>query len=244
MATKEDYITRIIPHRLGMVDMLHHALTEMTFDDGAKPLEVYVEGKLKFRGNTNAYSNSAIEAGIINARALLEFLGLKVDPKDSTKLKERNGRPRDDDLFIEDFENDDGNLVKITLADVKDHYTGPEEEAEGALARIIHIGHKEIAHPTLGRENTDDDYDMLKIAARGIRALTVSFFFTKLGVTAPESPVSKTLDEAASLSVTKAKKSSKANVTFCRFLGIVFVLVGIIPLVIYGKGLLLFLCFW
>jgi hypothetical protein len=190
MATKDDYITSIIPHRLGMVDILHHALTEMTFDDGAKPLEIYVEGKLKMRGNTNAYSNSAIEAGIINARALLEFLGLKVDPKNSTKLKERNGQRHDDDLFIEDFEHEGEHLVKITIDDVKAHYPGPEEEAEGALARIIHIGHKEIAHPTLGRENTDDDYAMLEIAARGIRALTVSFFFTRLGAPAPISPVS------------------------------------------------------
>ena len=191
MATKDDYITSIIPHRLGMVDILHHALTEMTFDDGAKLLEVYVEGKLKIRGNTNAYSNSAIEAGIINARALLEFLGLKVDPDDSTKLKERNGWRRDDDLFIEDFEAEDEHLVKITIDDVKAYYPGPKEEAEGALARIIHIGHKEIAHPTLGRENSDDDYAMLEIAARGIRALTVSFFFTKLGIPAPISPVSE-----------------------------------------------------
>jgi hypothetical protein len=191
MATKDDYITSIIPHRLGMVDILHHALTEMTFDDGAKPLEIYVEGKLKMRGNTNAYSNSAIEAGIINARALLEFLGLKVDPKNSTKLKERNGQRRGDDLFIEDFEHEGEHLVKITIDDVKAHYPGPEEEAEGALARIIHIGHKEIAHPTLGRENTDDDYAMLEIAARGIRALTVSFFFTRLGSPAPISPVSE-----------------------------------------------------
>lgn len=190
MATKDDYITSIIPHRLDMVDILHHALTEMTFDDGAKPLEIYVEGKLKMRGNTNAYSTSAIEAGIINARALLEFLGLKVDPHDSTKLKERNDRRRDDDLFIEDFKAEDEHLVKITIDDVKAHYPGPEEEAEGALARIIHIGHKEIAHLTLGRENSDDDYAMLEIAARGIRALTVSFFFTKLGVPAPISPVS------------------------------------------------------
>jgi hypothetical protein len=190
MATKDDYITSIIPHRLGMVDILHHALTEMTFDDGAKPLEIYVEGKLKMRGNTNAYSNSAIEAGIINARALLEFLGLKVDPKNSMKLKERNGQRRDD-LFIEDFEHEGEHLVKITIDDVKAHYPGPKEEAEGALARIIHIGHKEIAHPTLGRENTDDDYAMLEIAARGIRALTVSFFFTRLGAPAPISPVSE-----------------------------------------------------
>ncbi|MFT4805748.1 MAG: hypothetical protein ACI9YE_002974 [Psychroserpens sp.] len=190
MSTTEDYIEKIIPHRLGMVDLLYHALTEMTFEDGAKPIEVFIDGKLKMRGNTNAYSNPAIEAGIINARSLLEFLGLKVDPKKPSKLKERNGNKRADDLYIEDFENEEGSLSKVTVDNVKAHYPGSEAEAEGALARIIHIGHKEIAHPTLGREGTHDDYAMLEIAARGIRALTVTFFFTKLGLPAPESPVS------------------------------------------------------
>ncbi|MGH1471320.1 MAG: hypothetical protein ACRBCS_09015, partial [Cellvibrionaceae bacterium] len=164
-----------------MVDILHHALTEMTFDDGPKPIEVFVDGKFNMRGNTNAYSNPAIEAGIVNARALLEFLGLKVDPKNPSKLKERGDVKRSDDLYIEDFENNQGNLSKVRIANVKAYYPGPESEAEGALARIIYIGHKEIAHPTLGRESTDDDYAMLEIAARGIRALTVTFFFYKAG---------------------------------------------------------------
>ena len=49
----------------------------------------------------------------------------------------------------------------------------------------------------------------------------------------------KTLDEAALLSVTKAKKSLIANVMFCRFLGIVFIVVGIIPLFFGMKSLFL-----
>ena len=109
-------------------------------------------------------------------------------------MKERNKhKHHDDSLFIEDFENADGKLDKITIDDVKAHYPGPQEEAEGALARIIHIGHKEIAHPTLGRSNTENDYSMLEIAARGVRALTVTFFFTRLGIDAPQSPVRKIL---------------------------------------------------
>lgn len=191
MKTREDYIKSIIPHRLGMVDIMHFALTQMLFDDGAKPIEILVDGKLRVKGLTTAFSDPAIQAGIINARALLEFLGLKVDPKDSTKLKERNGKKNDDDLFIEDFKNGSMQLVKITIENVKKYYPGVPEDAEGALARIIHIGHKEIAHPTLGCESSDKDFEMLELAARGVRALTVSFFFTKLGVPAPKSPVSE-----------------------------------------------------
>jgi hypothetical protein len=190
MRTHEEYIKSIIPHRLGMVDIMHFALTQMTFEGGAKPIELLVDGKLRVKGLTTAFTNPAVEAGIINARALLEFLGLKVDPQDSTKLKERNGKRRDDDLFIEDFKNGNEQLTKITIEDVKRYYPGSPEEAEGALARIIHIGHKEIAHPTLGRESSDDDFTMLEIAARGVKALTVTFFFRKLGVPAPTPPVS------------------------------------------------------
>ncbi|WOX06134.1 hypothetical protein [Microbulbifer pacificus] len=190
MRTKEEYISSIIPHRLGMVDIMHFVLDTLIFEEGSKPFELFVEGKLKVRGNTSFIANGAVEAGIINARALLEFLGLKVEKGNPYKLSERNGRRYDDDLFIEDFEGTSGKLSKVSIEDVYSLYPGPKEEAEMSLARIIHIGHKEIAHPTLGRENTTDDYAMLEIAARGIRALTVTFFFTKLGIPAPQHPVS------------------------------------------------------
>ena len=55
----------------------------------------------------------------------------------------------------------------------------------------------------------------------------------------------KALDEAANLSITKGKKSLRANVTFCRFLGIVFILVGVFHLMINGMAFLgpdVFLC--
>ena len=109
MPKHSEYIERIIPYRLGMVDIFYQALTEMTFTDGAKSLEIFVDGKLKIRGNTNAYSNMAIEAGIIHARALLEFLGLKLDRNDTKKLKERDKSSKyKNDLFIEHFKNKKG----------------------------------------------------------------------------------------------------------------------------------------
>ena len=45
----------------------------------------------------------------------------------------------------------------------------------------------------------------------------------------------KTLDEAATLGITKTKNSLKANVTFCRFSGAVFILVGVLFLIVFGK---------
>lgn len=186
----QEYIESIIPHRLDMVDIMQYAITEMTFKEGTRRIEILVDGKLRVKGLNTAFTYPAIEAGIINARALLDFLGLKVDPRDSTKLKERSGKKHNDELFIEDFKNGNKQLTKITIEDVKRYYPGSPEEAEGALARIIHLGNKEIAHTTLGRDISDDDITILKIAAKGVRALTVSFFFTKLGIQTPTSPVS------------------------------------------------------
>ena len=186
---KVDYVNRIIPYRLGTVDIMHFALTQMTFEDDPKSIELYVDGKLKMTGLTTAFSNPAIEAGIINARALLEFLGLQVDPSDPEKLKERHEKQHNDDLFIEDFTNGTEPLSKITIEDIKNNYFGPPQHAEGALARIIYIANKEIVHSTVGRGKANDDSEMLEIAARGIRALTVTFFFTKLGIQDPASPV-------------------------------------------------------
>ncbi|MGB0418371.1 MAG: hypothetical protein ACPGF8_02160 [Opitutales bacterium] len=184
------YIDRIIPHRLGMVDLLYYALTEMTFKDGAKPLKLYISGEPKLVGNTNAFSNPAIEAGIMSGRFLLEFLGLKCAKDDSSKLAHRKrGSGRNDDLFIEDFEHNGIPLSKITIDDVKRQYPGPPEDAESSLARVIHIANKGIAHPTVGRHHNDDDYQMLEIAARGIRALTISYFYTGLSIEAPKSPL-------------------------------------------------------
>ena len=185
---KKEYVENIIPHRLNMVEIMYLALTKMTFVDDPKPMEIRVDGEVMLKGcTTKAFTHPAIEAGIVNARALLEFLGLKVDPKNPTKLKARNQR-RDDDLVIEDFNDGTEQLAKVTIEDVKARYPDPEE-AEKALAGIIDIGNKEIVHSTLGHKHTNDVYATLEIAARGIIALTVSFFFTKLGKPAPPSCV-------------------------------------------------------
>jgi hypothetical protein len=189
-STQKLYIDRIIPHRLGMVDLLYYALTEMTFKDGAKPLKLYISGEPKLVGNTNAFSNPAIEAGIMSGRFLLEFLGLKCAKDDSSKLAQRKpGNGPDDDIFIEDFEHNGIPLSKITIDDVKRQYPGPPEDAESSLARVIHIANKGVAHPTVGRQHNDDDYQMLEIAAKGIRALIIYYFYKKLSIVAPKSPL-------------------------------------------------------
>lgn len=78
-------------------------------------MKIYFDEKLRSTGNSNAYTNPVLESGLIHCRALLDFLGLKTDPKDSTKLISRDPRTnKKDDVVIEHFSNSKGTLPHVT----------------------------------------------------------------------------------------------------------------------------------
>ena len=193
MYTREDYIQRIIPHRLGMIEIMLFALTEMRQEVEPKPILVYVDGKPLFKGLESAFTNPAIEAGVVNSRAMLEFLGLRLKTGDANSLAVRAKSEYDDDLHIESFSAGHEKLKRVTPAKVRRLAITDPEMGERAMARLLHIGNKEIAHSTLGRPGEDDDMDfeMLRIAGKGIRALTVSYFYTPLGLVPPPEMITR-----------------------------------------------------
>src|SRR5690348_17010952 len=107
--TKDDYLKHIIPYRMKAVAIFNLAAKYVKSWDAPKRLEIYFDGKLCIEGLSTAFTNSNIEAGIIHCRALLEFLGLRCDPRDPSKLSVRVGK-RDDDFVIEDFLGPNGPL--------------------------------------------------------------------------------------------------------------------------------------
>jgi hypothetical protein len=53
---------------------------------------IFVDGKLALEGNLNAFSNPAIDAGLIHFRALLELLGLaEKDGMLTNRTRHKNG---------------------------------------------------------------------------------------------------------------------------------------------------------
>jgi hypothetical protein len=66
----------IIPYRMFAVSTLNLATRLQTAADKPQAMEIYVDGKLRIEGNLFAFTNPAIEAGLVHCRALLEFLGL------------------------------------------------------------------------------------------------------------------------------------------------------------------------
>jgi len=187
MYTREDYIEQIIPHRLGMIEIMLFSLTEMMQTMEPKGILVYFDGRPLFKGLETAITNPAIEAGVINCRAMLEFLGLRLKSADPKKLAVRPKSKYDDDLHIESFFVSGRPLEKVTPQKVRRLAITDPARGENAMARLLHISNKEIAHPTLGRPGEDDDMDfeLLRIGGKGIRALTVSYFYTPLGLNPP-----------------------------------------------------------
>src|SRR5690348_5766149 len=148
MTTRDEVLNTLIPHRLEAIATLN-LLTSLRLKWGApKPMEVYFRGQLQITGNSSAFANPLVEAGLIHCRALLEFVGLGVLPKDPTKLAQRSSKRRKDDWGIEHFSNSSGPLPMVTPAQAISKYKGDPAEAENALAAVLHVANKALAHIT------------------------------------------------------------------------------------------------
>jgi hypothetical protein len=107
-------------------------------------LEIHVNGKLQIEGNLHAFTNPAIEVGLVHCRALLEFLGLTAN---SGRIVNINRR-RPSDIGIEHFSNASGHLSMVSPDTALSRYDGGNEDAETALLAVFQITNKGIAHVT------------------------------------------------------------------------------------------------
>lgn len=192
MFSRDDIINRIIPYRLQAVDAANLVARLGISWDAPKSMKIYFDEKLIITGNSSAYANPVLESGLIHCRALLDFLGLKADPKDSTKLISRDTKTnKKDDVVIEHFSNSKGPLPLVTPQEAIIRYQGPQFEAEAALAGVLHTANKGLAHITSGLTLSATDISHLEIASRGVRALVVSHFYTPLGLLPPDPGVAE-----------------------------------------------------
>ena len=162
------------------IDILRIALGYHATFESPKRMEMYFDGKLCVQGHSTAWTNPAIESGIMHCRACLEFLGLKVDPKNPNALKSRT-KKLEDDIGIEDYD-----LPVIKVEDALRPYQGPTDEAERALAKVILIANKGIAHTTLFRMVDPEDLNLIEIASRGVPTLIANHLYIALGQTVPD----------------------------------------------------------
>ena len=171
-----------LPYRMQAIATLNLAMN-LSADLGAAPMKLYAGDKLVIEGNLHAFTNPAIEAGIMHCRALLEFLGL-CDKKG--KLENRTSR-NPTDIGIEHFNTPDGTPLKVvTPDDAASHYPGPSEEVKNALLAVFQVANKELAHITEDLRDSPQHARLIEIASRGIPVLMVSRFYTPRGQQAPD----------------------------------------------------------
>jgi hypothetical protein len=181
-------LQQLIPHRLHSVHLLNLVIRLRAQWDAPQPMKIYVAEKLLFTGNFSAFTNPAIEVGLIHCRALLEFLGLKADPRVHKKIVERNGK-RADDWVIEDLIRPDGSpLTKVGRSDAVKRYPDVAE-GEAALGSVIHIANRGLAHFTSALSMDATEARLTEIASRGVHALVESYVYTPLGLPFPSSMI-------------------------------------------------------
>ncbi|SFO74812.1 hypothetical protein SAMN05216330_104481 [Bradyrhizobium sp. Ghvi] len=176
-------LKEIIPYRMSAVSALNLATRLAADADKPKAIQIYIDGKLRIEGNLFAFTNPAIEAGLVHCRALLEFLGLNASRQG--RIVNVSGR-RPTDVGIESFSNTSGGLSMVSPEAALARYEGGKEEAERALLTVFQVTNKGIAHVTEDLLDNPEHGRLIEIASRGVPSLVVSYLYTPMGLPAPD----------------------------------------------------------
>jgi hypothetical protein len=173
-------VLALLEYRMRAVAIGQFALSYSRAWSRAPSIAIYFDGKQVITGKATAFTNGAIESAIVHSRALLEFLGL--GGSGQTKLREVTGARKRDDSGIEQFPG----LVRLTIANAVRPYPGPPAEAEAALAYVIYLANKGLAHTTSSFTKHDQGSMLLDIAFRGVPILVVNYFYAPLKLAPPK----------------------------------------------------------
>jgi len=184
MMTLDEVLNQWIPYRLQAIDTLQFAWQWIGESDEPRQVDVLVDGQPKLRCNVAAIANPMIEAGMIHARALLEFLGLCAINGKLGQIRKR----RPDDVAVEHFSTAEFPLCIVTPNAALSAYPGPKGEAEDALVAIFEWANKGLAHLTTGVLSGNYTDQHLDIACRGIPVLLHNHLYAKLGREVPQPP--------------------------------------------------------
>ena len=131
-------------------------------------------------GTANGFTNRSIESGLIQTRALLEFIGLRRKPDSKTELQEVRTR-RPDDVGIEQFSLSNVYLAKVSRHDLA---TMAPEGAEEMLAQTLAAADKALAHLTYGFDRTKDGAPIQQVFQM-VPQLVVDAFHRRLNIDPP-----------------------------------------------------------
>ncbi len=183
----DDYLNRQLPHRLNAIDIAVLMLKFQLKWEEPKPMEIYVDGVLQFDGLTTMFTNSTVENGVLHARALLEFVGLKVQGEQLVQLDSKRRHP--DDAAIEKLVGALGKLSMVSPSDAGALYPTDKEGAKIALANLILAAHKGLAHASASYFLNPADAKEVLFALQLTKQIVVHYVYARLEKVLPDSPI-------------------------------------------------------
>ena len=183
----EDYLTRLLPHRL---DALEVAVLMLNFRlkwGEPKPMQVFVGGLLQFEGRTTMFTNPAFEVGVLHARALLEFIGLKVS--NGRLVQVIPSARKNDDAAIEKLVGSAGPLPLVTPYEAGAIHPPDPKAAKRALARVVMAAHKGLAHSSATYFSSPIEAEEALLALQLTQQLVERHVYAPLGRQRPPLPI-------------------------------------------------------
>lgn len=177
MKTPSPYVLDFVAYRMKAVDIGRIALLHATSWESPPSIKILFDERQVIEGRATAFTNGAIEAAVLHCRALLDFMGLKASGPSTLASR---AKAQNDDIVIEST-----GLPKLAVEDAVRLYAGSNLEAESALAHVIFMANKGLAHMTSSFGRDSGDAHLLEIAFRGVPKLVVEHFYRPLGVKEP-----------------------------------------------------------
>ncbi len=172
------HIENMMPRRLAAMGEFEMALSLVKESPESAKLECYFDGKLKIEGRSSIITSSMIEMGIVHARVLMEFLGVRARNVDN--LVQISGT-RTSDINIESF-----GIPKLTVEQVLSPCSGEKKIVERNFSKLLIAANKLIAHSTDTIKIDNDSIDGYFMVSQAIPVLFDIYFYKKLGLEMPK----------------------------------------------------------
>jgi len=153
---RNSFLHEHIPYRLNRISEIFLIDQLRKIGGESEEITILVDRHTKINASSiHFFTDPIYETTLIFIRVMLEFLGLKLNSKNS-EIIERGKKQKQDDVVIEDF-----GLKKISLGEV-----GSPKNLE-CLAHTIRCAHKAVAHLTKGPK-TEWDFNKNLYSAKKV----------------------------------------------------------------------------
>ncbi|MBI1748240.1 MAG: hypothetical protein HYR55_16910 [Acidobacteria bacterium] len=174
---QEKFLNEHIPYKLTAIDLCYHVSLFLEHHGNAHVTTITVSHPMMViqAPTVTVFSNAVVEHGFMSCRAMLESLGVGLNPTQDQLAEYRHQRCTT--LTLRHFGLDLLTVERV-LAHLSDDVT-----AINGLVQTIRAGHKGGAHLTIGSERLQPA--PLAAGCRATRSLVDHFLYEALGRAAP-----------------------------------------------------------